>query len=638
MERGALRPAGAHTRVINAMDQGTSSESRSGPTRADSGSSALRPHGRYNTRTHATLVAADLLSRIDMHDSAMQFPVRGTQGVLDLHYHQRIMMTSSISLMELLQREFLHLHSRQMPDLYKVITRTYARGIQMPLEQVLTTLNTMVMTDRSASKEWLVAPNDSQVRLAPIIIVIDVLERMLCDTYALCAYAHERATEGRVRRACVEWLGEIARQQLATLQYCHALGIPRRLYHDECEAWRLTASQWYGMAARDTPDDGRWYAALAELAERDAVWSLYYYCKSLLVVHPCLETRENMMEYVSLKVHRARICSDASGQDLFVYLLGLLLTRVDLDSFELILKRLAVKLTQEPCSLLETEWGMMALCIAAAILEFGRTDAWIDVCQLAAFHLPSNTRPLSEASAPMLEQMPQSMKSVMQSFEQQPADMASVQASCEAFDMPMPLSCAVSLMVTLMEVAVQHLEQSLRDPAAHLNAPDMFLNVMLSFVYVLMLRVDEPRIHAMCHILCAHLPWKQLAAYVCGDVFGSRQCDVHTALVRAHTQLPEDWCLQGILWNVCSPKISSSVSSSQGLKPFEFSSESNMLADVDAISRFFATLTSNARRAAYVQDSELRRLLQARHTRASLLMVRIYDQALQYHSGNSLST
>ena len=65
------------------MDQGTSSESHSGPTRADSGSSALRPHGRHNTRMHATLVAADLLSRIDMHDSAMQFPVRGTQGVLD---------------------------------------------------------------------------------------------------------------------------------------------------------------------------------------------------------------------------------------------------------------------------------------------------------------------------------------------------------------------------------------------------------------------------------------------------------------------------------------------------------------------------------------------------------------------------
>lgn len=638
MEWGALRPANVQTRVINTLDQGNSTESGSMPARSDSESSTQRPYGRYNARTYATLVAADLLSRIDMHDSAMQFPVRGTQGVLDLHYHQRIMITSSISLIELSQREFLHLHSRQMPDLYKIITRTYARGIQMPLEQVLNTLNTMVMTDRSASKEWLVAPNDSQVRLAPIIIVIDVLERMLCDTYALCAYAHERATEGRVRRACVEWLGEIARQQLATLQYCHALGIPRRLYHDECEAWRLTASQWYGMAARDTPDDGRWYAALAELAERDVIRSLYYYCKSLLVVHPCLETRESMMEYVSLNVHRARVSSNASVQEVFVYLLGLLLTRVDLDSFESIKKLLAMKLAQEPFPLLETEWSMMALCTAAAILEFGRADAWIDACQLAAFHLPSITRPLSEASIPMLKHMQESMESVMHSFEQQPADMTSVQASCEAFDMPMPLSCAVSLLVTLMEIAIQHLDQSLREPAVRLNAPDMFLNVMLSFVYVLMLRVDEPQIHAVCQILCAHLPWKQLATYVCGDVFGSRQCDANTALARAHTNLPEDWCLRGILWNVCTPKIPSTESSNQGMMSFEFSSESNMLSDLDASSRYFATLASNAQRAAYVQDPEWQRLLQARHTRASLLMVRIYDQTLQYHSGNSLAT
>lgn len=50
-----------------------------------------RPQSRSNnTRTHAALAAAELMSRIDTHDMAMQVPIRGTQGILDLHYHQRM--------------------------------------------------------------------------------------------------------------------------------------------------------------------------------------------------------------------------------------------------------------------------------------------------------------------------------------------------------------------------------------------------------------------------------------------------------------------------------------------------------------------------------------------------------------------
>lgn len=552
------------------------------------------------------------------------------------------MITASISLIEILQREFLHSHSRQLPDIYKVITRTYSRGIQMPLEQVLNMLNTMVTTDGSASKEWLVAPKDSHVRMAPIMIVIDVLERMLCDTYALCGYTYERATEGRVRRACVEWLGEIARQQLATLQYCHALGMPRRLYYEECESWRTTATQWYGLAAREAPDDGRWYAALAELAERDGLQCMYYHCKSVLVVHPCLETRELMHEYVSRGVHRTGLGADATPREMFVHLMGQMLTGNEPESFDGTLRRMAELLSQEPCPMLETEWGMLALCMAAAILEFGRENAWIDACKLAAFHLPSNARPLSDVSIPMLEHLNERMEPLMQPQSTPTNDVPGVLASCEALGMPRPLSHAVVLLLTFTEKAVHHLQQSLTHSAAHINAPGMFLTIMMSFLYVLTLRMDEPHIHVLCQLLAERLPWSALAAYACGDVFGSQQCDAQTTLALAHTDLPEDWCLRGVLWNVCTPRISSTRPPNEGMLAFEFTSESNMLADLGAISRHFSTLATNAYRAAYAQDPELKRLLQARHARASILIMRFHHQIAHFHassfSGNSLSS
>ena len=50
-----------------------------------------RPQSRpNNARTYATLTAVELMSRIDTHDMAMQTPMRGTQSILDLHYHQRM--------------------------------------------------------------------------------------------------------------------------------------------------------------------------------------------------------------------------------------------------------------------------------------------------------------------------------------------------------------------------------------------------------------------------------------------------------------------------------------------------------------------------------------------------------------------
>lgn len=552
------------------------------------------------------------------------------------------MINASISLIELLQREVRHPHTRQLPDIYKIIARTYSRGIHTPLELVLTTLNTMATMDRTATTEWLVAPKDSHVRMAPIVIVIDVLERMLCDTYALCAYTYERASEGRVRRACVEWLGELARQQLATLQYCRSLGTPHSLYYEECEAWRSTAAHWYGMAARDVPDDGRWYAALGELCERDVLLSMYYYCKSLQVVHPRLETREIMLELVHRKVQQTRVAIRSPAHDLFAHLLGLLLMRVELDTFEGVLNRLAHHLTQDPCPLLETEWCMISVCTAAAILEFGREDAWVPARHLGAFHIPSDARPLSDSCATLLPDLYKQIQLATQTHVSQPRDVASILAACDNYNMPMPLSCALALAITLVDMATRRLSLALNDPAAHINAPGMFLTVMLSFLYVLTLRTDEPHISAVCEVLRDRLAWSQLASYACGDVFGSRPTDEAALLPPAQADLPEDWCLRGILWNVCTPKTSPVLSQTERMHAFSFVSESNMLADLGAISRHFATLTTNTYRAAYAQDPELKRLLQVRHARTSLLTARLYGYTFQHKrdphdSGSSLS-
>ncbi|KOS15791.1 hypothetical protein Malapachy_2349 [Malassezia pachydermatis] len=569
------------------------------------------------------------LTHMNDCERRMDEPLDSVSAVVELYQVQRSYVQVCVSLVELLQCELrqAQAQSRKLPEMHSILTRCYIHGIHMPVEKLLHILSEAPHGTPAANYP----AEQGVLEWASYIIQGDFLERMLTDTYAICSYLYERAIEWRVRRACVEWLGEVARRMLTYLHTLQHLKLPRYFLADESDSWLTVASRWYGMAASETPDKGRLYAALGDLSISAPLLSLYLYAKCLQVVQPCLAARESMLECVSRSAQLAQNVSSPCSHDLFVKLIGSLLQPdADLSEFGVRLEKLRDSLQIAPCPLLETEWAEMAMCSTAALLEFMREEAWIPGHQLMAYHIPSDARPFGTASSAVVASFTQRSAS----YVPEPPSPARFLTAAREEGLPLRITNALAMILVLLSSGLYHLQYALSDPASHINSPGMYITIMLGFLQVLSLRQSVEPVALVCRVIRKFLPWDRLAVYAHGDVFGTGSADAETLLDWARMDLPEDWCLRGVSWNACTPPCTRSVPPEES-SAFAFPSETSMLSDLGAISRHFASLTTRAYRAAYVHDPDLQRLLRARHARTAVLYACLESQ-FGLHKDNAL--
>lgn len=643
----------ARVRGLLRLDPAAAAKARSSRSRV---SQRLPRTPRFETCSRAQSLheAQSLEHELEELRSAMDTEVSGISACVDLFYFQRRYMHAAVTLLELLQRDGQRAHARQLPEVHSVLQRMFSTGIAKPLDR----LSEALMHCEGPAGAVARAPADPSTALASHAVVLELLRSMLSDTYALCACLYEMATELRVQRASVEWLGYLACRLLRFLRYAHVVGADgsghtllttplaprmhgiRSLYEEECDAWKVAAFRWYGITVRDAPGEGRLYTSLAQLSAADSLQALYFYSKSAMAVTPGRDVAADLVAMCTPTAQAQRVRIEAPLLDLFVYECGVIATRTQLEHFLPILSRiythflptpdghpLALSGTHYPHILLETEWAMLGVCCVAAVLEFGRADAYIDARWLASNQTPSDVRPFSAGAGAVLSAFAATRHASPQDTSHpEPLNAHGMLDVALAAGIPEAPASALTMLMQLLHAAVDMLHEALANPVAHINSPTAFLGIVLSFLQVLTLRQEHAPVAAVCRVLRGAMPWRRLSDYARGDVFGTAQCPPETLERYASAELPIDWCLRGLAWNSCTPPTCTPIASGPNLFAFSFASETTMLADLGAISRHFASLKTYSYLAAYMQDPDLQLLLKIWHTRTMLLTALVHKQ------------
>ncbi|CDW96815.1 hypothetical protein [Sporisorium scitamineum] len=149
----------------------------------------------------------------------------------------------------------------------------------------------------------------------------------------------------------------------------------------EKDTWRQTAKGWYAMGITETPNIGRLHHHLGVLSrgEHD-LRALYHLAKSLIAAKPFASARDSILTLFDQEKQARRLRRDSSIEELFLYLHGILITRVQLDDFEPIFDRLMAKLTRlveqkGPAGLPQSIWTMMAVVNIAGLFQYGVEDS-----------------------------------------------------------------------------------------------------------------------------------------------------------------------------------------------------------------------------------------------------------------------
>ncbi|KAI9832773.1 MAG: hypothetical protein M1819_003993 [Sarea resinae] len=197
----------------------------------------------------------------------------------------------------------------------------------------------------------------------------DSLDHMLAFiylAYSMMALLYE--TVPTFEDTWIECLGDLGRYRMA---------IEDDDLRDR-ETWTGVARFWYSKAADKSPSIGRLYHHLAILARPDALQQLFYYAKSLSVVHPFMSARESILTLFEPILSSSQAQNYLSAIDTaFVRAHGLLFTDKDLARFSAV--------QAEFLQLLDTHigkevgnWREQGVYIAvanfAAMLGFGSED------------------------------------------------------------------------------------------------------------------------------------------------------------------------------------------------------------------------------------------------------------------------
>ncbi len=96
---------------------------------------------------------------------------------------------------------------------------------------------------------------------------------------------------------------------------------------------------------------------------------------SLIANHPFDTGREAMLEFFSPTMQQSLSSPTSSASSLYLHIVGLLFTRIDLDQVRPNLGRFIERLELDHFAVAEHEWVMMAILGIGSILEFGKADA-----------------------------------------------------------------------------------------------------------------------------------------------------------------------------------------------------------------------------------------------------------------------
>ena len=439
--------------------------------------------------------------------------------------HRRFLAVS-YAIFEQLERMKQVGQRKHVPDVQQVLARVWDVGFVGTLQTVYDTLAQPPAP--SASVRGVLGEEVPQAQ-----VLVNMTHNIPCDIYALAGNLCECSTDRQVRRTAVQWLAALATHLLALQSQAAAAAASgpssrsaattsasRALTVDECEAWRSVALMWWGLAALDTPQEGRLYCSIAQVDDADDLTQAYWLCKSVQVARSSAEARD------ALAVQYAREGQDgrtlAAAPDLFCHALGMLAARATLDALPEVLARLHG--TLPGAALAETAWMQLGMCTVAAVLELGRADAAVSLRLLGA-HLATGVE-----------------RRVPADMETQQARLAACAAASEAplaermdaapAALPRPLAGAAQLLLVVLDATLQA------------GAPAVPARIiLLSFVYALALRARGPgAIAVLCGALRAWIPWAALAR-------SAHEGPVPALVERAGGELPEDWAMRGAVWD-----------------------------------------------------------------------------------------
>ncbi|KAN0064555.1 hypothetical protein ACQY0O_002183 [Thecaphora frezii] len=553
---------------------------------------------------------------------------------------------------------------QELPRTYNLPTRLWQTAFHMMLERLRHSL-----------------PSAQQVRGAGNCgsELLDHLTEFIYFAYSFYTTLFETEKFRAFRRAWIESLGDLARYRMAVAGLAASLSLDdgsgvrnreRRTSHkdaesmriddeDDCaeslidgasigndalgdwdfvekETWRQTARDWYARGLAETPNVGRLHHHLGILSRGDELRALYHLCRSLTAAHPFGSAKETILSLFDQEHQARRLQGDASVEDLFIYLHGTLVSRVQLDHFNEVFARLREKMGSEGVigfqrPLSEATWMAMATINAAGLLQYGADSSVVlhSILRKSARTADGRTARTNKGKAatptaimvnhnPKVEDVHvEALSHQTDAWEEGSDDLSDVgdeaaviqleskdDAQEQGEDVPITMTYAMRLGFFMLDSCLQ---QSRRE-GAELNP---YVTEFLTFVFSVV------RFKPVYRLFERHVPWQSLVELmrsIPAEVVAKASKDT-APYITGKYPLPEDWCLRGTVgigkqtYDRALWKKSCASTSSSSLPVFRTETEVLDSEDMELHSKFqTAPSTARGGRSLSLEDLRLHRL------------------------------
>ncbi|OCF36801.1 hypothetical protein I316_01397 [Kwoniella heveanensis BCC8398] len=422
---------------------------------------------------------------------------------------------------------------------------------------------------------------------------LDLLTDVVYDAYRFYSELLENQALCNFRTAWIEALGDLARYRMAIASHVQEASTSRsdaqykgRIDVDtdghgqnvapepsgasigaevaqswdveDKETWRTTARDWYTMGITEKPGEGRLHHHLALLC-RDVKGeegrALHHFVKSLTVTHEFPTSRESILPLFDSALQSKRSLPDATANDLFIRLHGMLFTKISLDDFPSVMSRFMERLEEDASldgisrkvCIGQTEWMIMGAVNLASVLQYGSTSGVIR----KALSQEGAERRRAHAAVEEEEEGDEggdgSGGFPSEGLVPESADMA-LQRSTSPMplngDSPIPAVPEDPPPITFM-YALQLAFQVFDFTLAHPNRIQGFHQVLNPYITIFLTFLST--LFRQAHVgasLADHVPWDNLVKFL-----NSSNIEI-TEEKRLATgpPLPEDWLLRGMEW------------------------------------------------------------------------------------------
>ncbi|KAJ7593567.1 hypothetical protein C8J56DRAFT_723589, partial [Mycena floridula] len=348
----------------------------------------------------------------------------------------------------------------------------------------------------------------------------------------------------------------------------HAAQLFQAYVEPEKECWRNIARDWYGMGLGEQPGTGKLHhhiGVFVEKDEKEMLWGVYHYVKSMTTLHPFPTSWESILAFFSSSLQQKSTIK--SIPSLFVQLHGMLFTNINLDAFDETMARFMTSIKTSVDGQIENrEWIMMATINLGAVLEYGKASGVVRKCMGRTAGLSNST----SSSGP-------SRSDTYDGNRMDVDETRSARAS------PMPAN-AVPASELLLQVVIHALNLTftllshvLQDPFRRSTlyfsrSVNPYLTVLLTFLPTVLKSSgaagSDGQKHSVLELIIERwVPWHDLAEFLSTKIpggiwesqnliptsstpFKSRPVEDRRPMLTTGTAppLPEDWCLRGTEW------------------------------------------------------------------------------------------